>query len=100
MYDIIYGMEYLSFSPLGQWTLNKAAPQVAPIDNDAPGNKPYKAYHENTGALREDRNRKGTLHVGGGSGVKHPAGKGVRTWDKVPHLVQSAYNDRNPGVGN
>lgn len=97
--------EYLSFSHLGQWTLNKAKSSYdddEPKSDYAPGSKKHKVYVSTTldGELHEDHGQRGALHGGGKGGQKRSAVSRAAIAGKVPHEQESAYNERNPGVGN
>ena len=96
-------MEYLNFSPLGQWTLCKAtAPDSAdeepPKDEGSPTGRKYKVYHQKLGELHEDRGTKGSLHDFGG-GTRPKQKPNWRHVGKIPRKLPSVYDDRHPGVG-
>jgi hypothetical protein len=93
-------MEYLTFAQNGQWTLHKAL--TDPKDADMPGNTPHRSISASTreGRLPEDRGTRGALHDHGGGKRPKPAHLvGRRKWGKPTHLVDSVYEDQNPGVG-
>lgn len=98
--------EYLAFSKSGQWELHKATndhtgDQSPPKSEGKPGNKPYQVYRGAAinGDLHTDHGQKGTLHdFNGGAKPKN----GTVNWKnagKPPKPLDSAYDERNPGVG-
>lgn len=93
-------MEYLTFSQLGQWTLHKVEEKEPPKSDYTPTDKPFKTYNESSmrGELHEDFGQKGSLHNFGG-GKRPKSSWNHRTAGKVSHLMESVYNERNPGIG-
>ena len=84
-------VEYTKFTPLGQWSLHKAA-----VD------EPYKVYGGKsvTGELHEDRGGKGALHNFGGGKRPKPTWNKRHVQQPISHPEHSVVSERNPGLGN
>jgi len=94
-------MEFLKFNAQGQWSLHKVYNEP-PKDANKLNNTPFKSYSSATatGQLHEDRGFRGALHdFGGGKRPKPEGVKSRRNWGKPPHVMDSVYNDQNPGEG-
>jgi hypothetical protein len=99
-------MEFLKFSPNGQWSLHKAlthATQEVGVlkDPNEPSKKPFHSITTSTeeGRLPEDRGQRGTLHNFGQGKRPKPSHKmGERKWGEPTHRVANAYENQNPGT--
>lgn len=90
-------MEFLKFSPLGQWELCKA--EKPPKDDYTSGNQSFNTYRHNVGQLRTDAGTKGVKVTPSTSGVQRQMSEN-KLKGKVPTEAESQFNDSNPGVGN
>jgi hypothetical protein len=99
-------MEYLAFTPNGQWTLHKATQEEGtlkqPVSQPELGNpkRPFHSISTSTeqGNLPEDRGQRGTLHnFNQGKRPKPSHLTGRRKWGEPTHRVGSAYENQNPG---
>lgn len=99
--------EFLTFSSLGQWTLNKSAKppysspeggQSTPRIQGEPDND-FRAYRSTTGQLREDHGTKGQLHGSPGNKRAPKQGLPTKLHGKPAQLLPSSAANNNPGLG-